>query len=56
MTTNDGTPMKATNEPWKTPIRAPRPTAIRIARMPGNWWLVPGSWSHATVTPATPAT
>ena len=37
VTTNDGTPMNATNEPWKTPISAPTAIAMRIARMPGSW-------------------
>jgi len=56
VTTNEGTPMNATNEPWKTPISAPAATAITIATSPGTWWFVPGCCNQATITPTTPLT
>ena len=54
VTTNDGTSRNAMNDPWNAPSSAPTSSAAAIAISPGNWWLLPGSWSSATVTPASP--
>ena len=53
VTTNDGTPIRATIEPWKAPISV----AARIARktQTNHGRLAPfGSCVSATTTPATP--
>ena len=34
VTTNDGTPMSATIEPWNAPMAVPATSAARIAMMP----------------------
>ena len=54
MTTNAGTPMKATNEPWNAPISAHAATARRIAIEPGTSFEPSGRVSFATTTPAMP--
>jgi hypothetical protein len=55
VTTNDGTPISATIEPWKAPIAVVTRSAIRMQTRPGRCAPV-GSWSSATTTPAIPLT
>ena len=55
VTTNDGTPISATNEPWKAPIAV----VVRIARKMQTYQgrAAPfGRLALATTTPATPLT
>ena len=56
VTTNDGTPISATIEPWNAPIAVPTMIAARIAIRAGYSCPLPGTWSCATTTPATPLT
>src|ERR1051325_612866 len=56
VTTKEGTPRKATNEPWNAPIAAPARIATRIASRPGIWWPLSGIWSSAATTAARPLT
>ena len=56
VTTNEGTPISATNEPWKTPISAATITAMTIGQIPDNPKLPPGFCSSAATTPATALT
>ena len=56
VTTKEGTPTKATIEPWTPPIAAQTATAASIARMPFVCQLLPGSWSSATTSAPMPAT
>ncbi len=57
VTTNDGTPIRATNDPWSAPIAV----VARIARAMQMYHARSGprgsdSWSLATTTPAMPLT
>ncbi len=56
VTTNEGTPMSATTDPWKAPISMPATIAAKMQSSPGIWYEPSGTWSCATTTPATPAT
>ena len=56
VTTNDGTPTNATNDPCARPIAIPTARAMRIATIPGRSWFEPGTWKYATATPAIPLT
>ena len=47
VTTNDGTPMSATNEPWNAPISAATPSARTIGQIPGRSWPLSGFCSSA---------
>ena len=42
VTTNDGTPNSATNDPWNPPITTPVTSASRIAMSPGQLVTTPG--------------
>ena len=56
VTTNDGTPISATIEPWNAPITVPASDGEQDRDEPRYWWLLPASYSCATTTPATPLT
>ena len=55
VTTNDGTPIRATIEPWKAPISVAARIARKMQTQPGQMAPV-GSCVSATTTPATPLT
>ena len=56
VTTNDGTPTRATIEPCPKPITTQMAMPASIASSPLIWCPLPGSWSSATATAPTPAT
>ena len=55
VTTNDGTPIRDTKNPWNKPIATPVLIAAVSASQVGHWPL-PGSSSTAATTPPMPLT
>ena len=57
MTTNDGTPIRATNDPWKAPMAVVQASAITMHSHPGRSGPNGvGCWSSAAIMPAMPLT
>ena len=57
VTTNDGTPIRATNEPWNAPMIVVQASAIAMHSQPGRPGPAgAGFASSAAIMPATPLT